>query len=123
MTYETTATKLFHQMKKANPDYTVHELCRVFQTSISTYYYQCRQKPIKHEELVMIAAIKTVAIEIGHCYGKRCMHASLLNWGFKLGLYRVATLLKKANDFAITQRRKHYYPNAGKTYIKAGALA
>ena len=106
-------------MKKANPDYTVHELCRVFGVSMSTYYYQCRQRPIKHEELIMMAAIKTIAVETGHTYGKRRMHASLLSRGFEVGIYRTATLMKKANVTAITPRKRHYYPNSGRTHIKA----
>ena len=89
-----------------------------FSTSaLAHYYYQCRPRPVKHEELVMMAAIKTIAIETGHSYGKRRMHASLVIRGFKLGVYRTATLMKKANVTAIAPRKRHYYPNAGKTHI------
>ena len=47
------------------------------------------------------------------------MHASLLNRGFKIGVYRTATLMKKANVTAIAPRNRHYYPHAGKNHIKA----
>ena len=106
-------------MKKANPTYTVHELCSLFQTGISTYYYQNRRKSINHEELVMIAEIKTIAKETSNSYGKRRIHDSLLNRGFKIGLHRTAILMKKAHVVAITPGKRHYYPNAGKTHIKA----
>ncbi len=66
----------------------------------------------------MITAIKAIAVETGHTYGKRRMHASLRNRGFTLGIYRTSTLMKKANVTAITPRKRHYYPNAGKTHIK-----
>lgn len=106
-------------MRKAKPGYTVHELCRVFQTRASTYYYQCREKSINHEERIMMAAVKTIAVETNYSYGKRRIHASLLNQGFKLGIFRTKTLMKKANVFAITPRKRHYYPSTGKPHIKA----
>ena len=106
-------------MKKANPNYTIHELCSLFQSSVSTYYYQNRQKPINHEALLVIAEIKTIAKEVGNSYGQRRIHASLLRRGFKIGLHRTGSLMKKANIVAITPRKRHYYPNAGKTHTKA----
>ena len=109
-------------MKKAEPKYTVHELCLLFQTSVSTYYYQNRMKTINHEELVLIAEIKTIAKETGNSYGKRRIHASLLKRGFKLGLYKTGTLMRKANIFAITPRKRHYYPDSGKAHIKAANI-
>ncbi len=62
------------EMKKANPDYTTHELCRVFKVSTSTYYYQCRQKSTHHEERIMVESIKMIAVETNYSYGKRGMH-------------------------------------------------
>jgi hypothetical protein len=50
-------------MKKANPDYSVRELCSLFQLSESTYYAQIRPKPIHHEEIIMIATIRAIAAE------------------------------------------------------------
>jgi hypothetical protein len=52
-------------MKKANPNYSVHELCSLFQLSESTYYAQQRHKPLKYEDVMMISAIKSIAGETG----------------------------------------------------------
>lgn len=106
-------------MKKANVDYTVTELCLLFQYGERTYYAQIRQKPINHQELVVTAVIKSTAAETGNTYGKRRMHASLQQQGFKLGINKTASLMKKSHVIAITPRRKHYYPNTGKDHAKA----
>jgi putative transposase len=106
-------------MKKANPDYSVHELCSLFQQSESTYYAQVRPNPIKTEEAMIMAAIKDVAIETGSTYGRRRMKVALAIKGFKLGIYRTATLMKQAAVKAIRPSRKHYYPNAGKAHLIA----
>jgi hypothetical protein len=45
-------------MKKANPDYSVHELCSLFQLSESTYSAQQRPKAIKTEDAMIMTAIK-----------------------------------------------------------------
>ena len=109
-------------MKKANPEYTIQELCRLFKVSVSTYYEQIRPRPIKAEEVRVIAAIKHIATETGNTYGKRRMQLELHKQGFALGLYRTASLMKKANVFAITPKKKHYYADGGKTHIKAENL-
>lgn len=106
-------------MKKANPDYTINELCALLQLSTRTYYAQIQHKPVNHKELAMIVTIKSIANETGHTYGKRRMHASLKNQGFKLGLDKTRTLMKKAAIQAIKPKKKHYYPNAGKAHRKA----
>jgi transposase InsO family protein len=106
-------------MKKATVAYTVTELCSLFQHSERTYYAQIRQKPINHKELVITAAIKSTATETGNTYGKRRLRVSLQQQGFKLGIYKTASLMKKAHVIAITPRRKHHYPNTGKDHAKA----
>jgi transposase InsO family protein len=106
-------------MKKANPDYTVNELCLLFQFSERTYYAQFQQKPVNHKELSMITTIKSIADETGHTYGKRRMRVSLEHQGLKLGIHKTRTLMRKALVVAITPKKKHYYPNTGKTHVKA----
>lgn len=109
-------------MKKATPDYSVHELCSLFQLSESTYYAQQRPKPIQIEEIMMIATIKSIAAETSSTYGRRRMKVALAMKGFKLGIYRTATLMKQAAVKAIRPSRKHYYPNAGKAHLIAPNL-
>jgi len=109
-------------MKKANPNYSVHELCALFQLSENTYYAQIRPKPIKTEEAVIMTAIKDIATETGSIYGRRRMKVALTLKGFKLGICRTATLMKKAAVNAIRPSRKHYYPNAGKAHLIAPNL-
>ncbi len=105
-------------MKKATPDYMVHQLCRVFETDPNTYYYQCQQKPVGHQEHIILESIKTIVVKTCYTYGKRRIHASLINQGFKLGIFRTATLMRKANVFATAPRKKHDYPNTDKPHIK-----
>ena len=107
------------KMKKANSNYTVIELCSLFQLSESTYYAQARQQPINHEALAMIVAIRSIAIETDNVYGRRRMHVALLQKGFKLGIHKTASLMAKAQIVAITPKPKHYYANAGKVHPKA----
>tara|TARA_R110001606_G_C15293923_1_gene641840 strand:+ start:386 stop:1231 length:846 start_codon:yes stop_codon:yes gene_type:complete len=109
-------------MKKANPDYSVHELCSLFQLSESTYYAQVHPKTIKTEDAMIMTAIKDIAIETGSTYGRRRMKVALALKGFKLGIYRTATLMKQARVKAIRPSRKHYYPNAGKAHLIAPNL-
>ena len=40
-------------MKKASPDYSIHELCTLFQLSESAYYDQQRPKTLKAEEIMI----------------------------------------------------------------------
>jgi len=80
-------------MKKANPDYSIYELCSLFQLSESTYYAHVRPNLIKTEDAMIMTAIKDVAIETGSTYGRRRMKVALAMKGFKLGIYRTATLI------------------------------
>ncbi len=109
-------------MKKATPDYSVHELCDLFQLSESTYYAQIRPKPVNVEHMMIMSAIKSISVEIGSTYGRRRMKEDLAIKGFKLGIYRIVTLMKQALVKAIRPSRKHYYPNAGKAHLIAPNL-
>lgn len=109
-------------MKKANPDYSVHELCSLFQLSESTYYAQRRHKPLKDEDVMIISAIKSIAAETGSTYDRRRMRVALAMKGVKIGIHRTVTLMKHAAVKAIRPSRKHYYPNAGKAHLIAPNL-
>jgi transposase InsO family protein len=109
-------------MKKANPDYSVHELCSLFQLSESTYYAQLRPKAVNSQQSMIISAIKSISVETGSTYGRRRMKEALATKGFKLGIYQTVSLMKQALATAIRPSRKHYYPNAGKAHLIAPNL-
>ena len=60
----------------ANHNYSITELCKVFDLSISTYYDRIIEKPIAMEKEKIITIIKKTAIETKYSYGKRRMHNS-----------------------------------------------
>lgn len=109
-------------MKKANPDYTITEMCSLFNIKLSTYYYQQQERPIKPEVMQMITVIKETAIETNNAYGRRRMLETLQSQGFQLGMYKTASLMKKANVVAINPKKKHYYPDSGEAHHKAPNL-
>lgn len=98
-------------MKKASSHYTVSELCRVLDVPSSSYYYQAQETSLA--EIELITQIKCIAKETENTYGKRRMQVELASLGYDIGLYRTASLMKKAHVVAIRPKRKHYYPNAG----------
>jgi putative transposase len=108
---------LIQQLKKA--DYTVQELCQALSLPISSYYYQTREKPLNIENEKCLMAIKTIAAETGFTYGKRRMRIALADQGIQFGLYKTASLMKLAQVKAIKPKNKHYYPDAGKSSVKA----
>ena len=98
-------------MKKAHSHYTVSELCQVLDVASSSYYYQAQAPCLADIEL--ITQIKCIAKETGNTYGKRRVQAELASLGHDIGLYRIASLMKKADVLTIRPMRKHYYPDAG----------
>ena len=104
-------TELVKHMKKAHSHYTVSELCQVLDVASSSYYYQAQAPSLADIEL--ITQIKCIAKETGNTYGKRKMQVALASLGHDIGLYRFASLMKKADVLAIRPMRKHYYPDAG----------
>ena len=99
-------------MKKAYSHYTVSELCQVLNVPSSSYYYQAQVPSLA--ELELITQIKCIAKETGNTYGKRRIQVELASLGHTVGLYKTASLMKKAKIVAICPKRKHYYPDAGK---------
>ncbi len=94
----------------------------IYAWSLSTYYYQQQEKRFSPEVTRMITAIKAVAIETDNAYGKRRMNIELQKQGFKLGVYKTSSLMKKANVVAINPKKKHYYPDSGEPHHKAPHL-
>lgn len=98
-------------MKKAHKEYSIKELCELFQLAQSSFYYQ--PKGLTAEQEKIIIEIKSIANETHDSYGKRRMKIELHDKGFKIGLYQTASLMKKADIIAIRPMKLHYYPNNG----------
>ena len=107
-------------MKKADPQYKTNELCELFQLSVSTHYYHLTQEVSELEQL-MIKEIKAIAVEHHHAYGKRRMKKELNNKGLSIGVYKTASLMKKANIVAIRPKKSPRY-DKGETHSIADNL-
>ncbi len=112
---------MIDQIKKATK-YTTQELCSVLDVRVSTYYYQIKSMQFSPEEIKLISTIKSIAKESGDTYGKRRIQPALKLKGFNLGLYKTASMMKKANIIAITPKKKHYYADGGKSHPKAANI-
>lgn len=102
---------MIKDIKKAEPECKVNELCRVFEVSLSSYYY----KPIT-DNLATVAVmdlIESISIDSGNTYGKRRIHAELIELGHVVGIHKTRTLMKKLNIKAIRPQKRHYYPSSG----------
>jgi len=71
-------------VKKANTQYTVTELCQLFELSPSTYYYHARPKPVDSKRVQAIAQIQETAEQTGNTYGKRRMQRILAQQGIQI---------------------------------------
>ena len=106
-------------MKKAEENYTINELCRLFGLSLSTYYYQLKQSAPSTQSQQLVTEIQKIAEETDETYGKRRMKVELNNRGFIVGVYKTASHMKKASITAINPVKRHYYPDAGDVHQKA----
>jgi len=104
------------QVKKANPDYTLTELCSLFQLNQSTYYYQQNLRTLDNQTIQLLVNIKAISAESDNTYGKRRIQKELLSMGINIGLYRTASLMKKAEIKAKTPKKKHDYGDTGKVH-------
>ncbi len=73
------------------------------------------------KEQKTIEQIKLIAIETQHTYGKRRTQVELANRGIGIGIYKTASLMKKANVIAIKPKKRHTYPT-GEVHKKADHL-
>lgn len=110
------------KMSKANKNYNIKELCKLFNISRSSYYYQTRNKVIDDYTTKIINAIKNIAIESKHTYGKRRTQIMLNKTGFNIGIYKTAKLMKQAGVIAIRPKKRHYYPNDGSYHKRSNNL-
>jgi len=104
------------QVKKANPDYTLTELCFLFQLKQSTYYYQQSPRTMDNQTVQLRVNIKAIFAESGSTYGKRRIQKELQAMGFSIGRYRVSSLMKHAGIKAKTPKKKHDYSDTGKAH-------
>ena len=104
-------------MSKAFNLYSVSELCKIFDVSLSTYYY----KPVQPspEDLSLEAALKESFENSKQTYGKRRLHVELNNKGFKVGINKVKSRMKKLGIVAVRPKKKHYYPDSGDECVYA----
>ena len=98
-------------MKKAEPEYTTTELCRLFDVSMSSYYYQPVSPNVENIELMTL--IKSISVDSGNTYGKRRIQVELNELGKVIGLHKTRTLMKHLEIKAIRPKKNHYYPDAG----------
>jgi transposase InsO family protein len=61
----------------------------------------------------MIQSMRKISIETGYTYGKRRLKHYLNTKGYQIGIYAVASLMKRANIKAIRPKKRHYYPDTG----------
>lgn len=97
-------------MKKAYPNYTVSELCRVLKLSSSSFYYK---KINRRSDIKLRHQIRVISSESNHTYGKRRIREELVDKGVTVSLYKVAKLMKEQSIYVRYPKKKHYYPDAG----------
>ena len=101
-------------VKKANPHFSNLELCRAFSMSSSCFYYQ--PAPQSAEKATLVDKVVDIFTESLETYGKRRIRVELAKSGTKVGLYAVASMMKKRHLTAIRPKKKHYYPDAGEEH-------
>ncbi len=94
----------------ANKNYSITELCTAYGVPKNTFYRKTNTRKINRKSSEIISLLKKISIETKHSYGKRRMQKELQLYGIKIGIFKVASLMKLANIQAITPRKKHYYP-------------
>jgi len=106
------------ELKMANLNYTIKEMCDVFELNQSTYFDLSKEKPLAGEKKTIMTILKQTAIETQYTYGKRRMQKELKSQGINIGIHKTASMMKKARIVAIKPKKKHYYPNGGVCDIK-----
>ena len=98
----------------------MNELCRVFYINLSSYYYQ----PVTASAATInvMTLINNILIDSGNTYGKRHIHAELVELGHEIGVHKTRTFMKRLNIKAIRPKKRHYYPNSGKEHKYAPNL-
>ena len=98
----------------------MNELCRVFDVSLSSYYYH----PVTASTAIInvMTLINNISIDSGNTYGKRRIHDELVERGHEIGAHKIRTFMKKLNIKAIRPKKRHYYPSSGNEHTYAPNL-
>ncbi|MTC60511.1 IS3 family transposase [Providencia rustigianii] len=94
-------------MKTLYPNFTVTELCHLFEVSSSSFYYEPTIPTVENERLC--SEIKRIFTVSGQTYGKRRIQAELKDLGYQIGTYKIANIMKLNQLVAIRPTKKHYY--------------
>ena len=89
----------------------MNELCRVFDVSLSSYCYHPVTASVATTNVMTL--INNILIDSGNTYGKRSIHAELIELGHDIGIHKTRTFMKKLNIKAIRPKKRHYYPSSG----------
>jgi putative transposase len=111
---------MIHEVKKANPEFNVNELCRAFEISSSSFYYKPMPLSIKKQSVMQL--VESVFADSYATYGKRRIQAELLDLDCKVGVYAISTVMKNLGLRAIRPKKKHHYPDSGDEHIYAPNL-
>lgn len=103
------------QMKKADPELTIKQLCQLFGVALSTYYYQMQPKAINQSDQELIDAMNTLHEETYGTYGRRRVKVALKEQGMYVGHFKISRLMKELGLFAKVAKKPHYY-RGGKTH-------
>lgn len=57
--------------------------------------------------------INNISIDSSNTYGKRRIHAELIELGHVIGVHKTRTFMNKLNIKAIRPKKRHYYPSSG----------
>jgi len=96
--------------------YPVTLLCWLLQVSRSGYYAWCRRKESRRAAAnrVLLAQIRSIHQQTQQRYGRPRMHKALLAQGMRVGLHRVARLMRQAGLRA--RRRCRYRVTTDSTH-------
>lgn len=107
-------------MKIMYPNFTVTELCHIFEVSSSSFYYETKIPIAENERLR--GEITRIFDASGQTYGKRRIQAELNDLGHRLGTHKISNIMKLNQLVAIKPTKKHYYPSSGKEHRYAPNL-
>lgn len=91
---------------EAEPKTSISKLCSLFEISLSSRYYKPVISPVNEE---VMKTMKQIHQNNFQSYGKRRMSIALAEQGINIGIFKTASLMKKANIVARFPKKPHYY--------------
>ncbi|SET54073.1 HTH-like domain-containing protein, partial [Thorsellia anophelis DSM 18579] len=97
---------MIKEVSKAEPNLSIERVCALLEVPVSCFYY----KPMINQTNELITN-KIIGIHNKNfkCYGKRRMQNELNKQGIKIGVYKTRSLMKSANIYAKTPKKRHHY--------------